>query len=275
MNKDIKLICPICGKRLIINENTLKCAQHHTYDIARQGYVNLLPVQNKHSLNPGDTKEALKARRSFLNKGIYLPICSAVTEKAKELLNPVQNPCIADIGCGEGYYLRAVADTVKDAHCIGLDISKDGVKMACSRGRDISWAVATAAHIPIESSCIDLITAMFSLFCDSEFSRILKPGGYVIEVTAATNHLIELKPIIYDRVFEQNKKPCSISDNFLEISCEKHSFDFTLENRELTELLKMTPHFWRIHKERREKLEKLPCLKLTAEYFLRVLQKVK
>lgn len=274
LNKNVKLICPICGKPLLLSDKSLTCAKRHSFDIAKQGYVNLLPVQNKKSLHPGDTKEMLTARRNFLNSGIYKPICNSVTSKTAELLKDTPNPQIVDIGCGEGYYTTAIKGSVSDAGCMGIDISKDAVRMACSRDKDIVWAVATAGCLPVEDNSTNLITAMFSLISKDEYTRILKKGGYIIEVIAGNNHLIELKHIIYDEVYKQDKKPAYISDDFKEISREEQEFTFTLDNAQLKNLLMMTPHLWRIKKENREKLEQTQSLTLTAHYWVRVLKKL-
>lgn len=274
---NLKMTCPICGCALTQNNKTISCKNRHSFDIAKQGYVNLLPVQNKKSLHPGDTKEMLIARRDFLNQGIYTPICNAVTTTAKELLKGATNPQIVDIGCGEGYYTTAIKNAVEsttgECSCLGIDISKDAVRMACSRDKSILWAVATAGCLPVESNSTNLITAMFSLISEKEYSRILKSGGYIIEVIAGNNHLIELKHIIYDEVYKQNKKPANLSDDFTEISRKQQQFSFTLDNTQLKSLLMMTPHLWRIKKENREKLETTESLTLTAHYWIRVLKK--
>lgn len=272
LNNYVKMICPICGKPLTRGEKSFSCVKRHSFDLAKQGYVNLLPVQNKKSLHPGDTKEMLIARREFLNSGIYLPICNAVTEKATALLKSTENPQIVDIGCGEGYYTTAIKNAVESSCCMGIDISKDAVRMACSRDKEIVWAVATAGCLPVADNSTNLITAMFSLISKDEYTRILKKGGYIIEVIAGNNHLIELKHIIYDDVYKQDKKPAYISDEFKEISREEQEFSFTLDNSQLKNLLMMTPHLWRIKKENRERLEQTETL--TAHYWVRVLKKL-
>lgn len=269
------LICPLCGEKLLLNEKSYTCNNKHCFDIARQGYVNLLPVQNKHSLHPGDTKEMLCARREFLNGGTYKPICDSVIEQAHKYLINGHNITLLDVGCGEGYYLKAFKDILKPEGTVGADISKDGVKMACARDRAILWLVATASHLPIEAESVDMLTAMFSLFMEDEYARVLKSGGIAVEVIAANEHLKELKEIIYEEVFEQNKQPCKLkSDKFVVLNCEQRRFEFTLKNAELRNLLMMTPHFWRIKEENREKLLLTEGLKLTANYFVRTLRKI-
>lgn len=265
------LICPLCGEPLHVSGGSLLCPVRHTYDIARQGYVNLLPVQQKHSLAPGDTPEMLAARRAFLNEGLYAPICSDVTEAIRQYAPDMK--MLVDIGCGEGYYTAAFGRQFPDANVIGADIAKTAVKMACSRSKAITWITATASHLPIADHSTDVITAMFSLVCEEEFARILRDGGIVVEVTAGTNHLIELKHIIYDDVFEQHKRPKPPQNFLREIACTLHTFPLTLNNVQLVHLLQMTPHTLRVKPEKRAQLESTQQLTLTVEYFVRVMEK--
>lgn len=271
MKDTIHLICPICGQDLHQEDKRLLCPHSHSFDIARQGYINLLPVQQKHSLNPGDTKEMLLARRRFLDKGYYAPISRHVTEAFRQYL-PTQQPVIADIGCGEGYYTAAIQQAC-GADMIGLDIAKDGVRMACSRDKNIVWLVATAAKLPIATASLDGLSAMFALFLPDEYARVVKKGGCVTEVTVGSDHLRELKAIIYEDVFEQHKHPSPCGDSFKEVLCTEERFSLTLPQEDLQSLLLMTPHFWRIRKEHREQLAQTDSLTLTVHYWLRVLQR--
>ncbi len=266
------LLCPICKINLRKENKSYKCENNHCFDIARQGYLNLLPVQNKHSINPGDTREMLIARREFLNNNNYVPICSAVKKLSENLIS--KNSVIADIGCGEGYYLNELYKTLTPKTTIGIDISKDAVKMACSYNKKINWIVATASCLPVKNESVDLITAMFSLFMEDEFYRILKKDGYIIEVRVANEHLIELKEIIYETVFKQDKKPCQVSNKFETVSLEKHSYKLNLDNKNLCNLLKMTPHFWRIKETKKLLLESKDHLTVTVAFWVRVLKKI-
>ncbi len=265
------LVCPICGQDLVQSGGSLVCPEKHTYDIARQGYVNLLPVQQKHSLSPGDTCEMLCARKRFLNEGHYSPICADVVKALGEI--PGEVSALADVGCGEGYYTAEFLRRFPAAHIIGADISKAAVKMAASRTKDISWITATASHLPIADNSLDGITAMFSLVCEEEFARVLRSGGRVIEVTAGTDHLIELKRIIYDDVFEQYKHPKDTQGFLNEISCELKKFRISLNGEQLSELLLMTPHTMRVRPENRARIEAQSSLELTVEYYIRILCK--
>ncbi|MBQ9460399.1 MAG: methyltransferase domain-containing protein [Clostridia bacterium] len=267
---DIKLKCPVCGRELTDNGKTLSCEKNHSFDRARQGYVNLLPVQFKHSLDPGDTAEMLKARRRFLDSGKYEPICRSVLQAMRKFAP--ENPKVLDIGCGEGYYTSKLKDEFPGEY-MGIDISKDGARMACSRDKDIFFIVATASHIPVADNQFDCLCAMFSLLLPEEYARVLKQNGCVVEVTVGNDHLKELKNIIYDEVFFKNKHYSDCTGFFDEVQRSEYRYRITLDNAALKDLLLMTPHFWRIRKERREQLEATDSLTLTVDYWVRVLKK--
>ncbi len=270
MYESFSLICPICGQALKADGKSLLCRKNHCFDIAKQGYVNLLPVQNKHSLSPGDTKEMLLARRRFLDSGMYEPICQDVIKAFKKYLP--HGAVIADIGCGEGYYTSHIKTACR-AECIGIDIAKEGVRMACSRNKSILWAVATASNLPIADASLDGLCAMFSLLLPEEYARVLKKGGIVTEVTVGSDHLRELKEIIYNEVFVQHKHPSPCPAQFTETLCREQQYKVTLDRSQLTDLVMMTPHFWRIKRERRDALMQTDHLTLTVHYWLRILKK--
>ena len=105
----MNLCCPICKEQLNLVDRQYLCPNRHSFDIARQGYVNLLTVQQKHSLNPGDTREQVLSRREFLEAGFYAPIAETLVQTAKELGIFGQ---ILDVGCGEGYYSARLAEAL-------------------------------------------------------------------------------------------------------------------------------------------------------------------
>ena len=98
------LMCPVCRQVLQLHDRTWRCASNHSYDVAKQGYVNLHVVQHKHSKNPGDTPASVQARRAFLSAGHYAPLQQAVVQKLRELR--IEN--LLDLVCGEGYYTAAM-----------------------------------------------------------------------------------------------------------------------------------------------------------------------
>ena len=165
----MNLICPICEKTLCRQDRSLVCPENHSFDIARQGYVNLLPVQRRHSAHPGDTKEQVLSRRAFLDTGIYAPILEAVTEAARRWGASGE---MLDVGCGEGYYGAGLSKAL-GLPLTGVDISKEAVRWAAGRYKGPNWLCATAAHLPVKDGSVGLLTSLFALTLEGEFHRVL------------------------------------------------------------------------------------------------------
>ncbi len=265
----MELICPLCGNQLNRAERAMVCRNRHSFDIARQGYVNLLTVQQKHSLNPGDTREQVLSRREFLEAGFYAPIVEALIKEATELR--LTGP-ILDVGCGEGYYSSRLAHAL-DADLTGLDISKEAVRCAAAKYKDASWLCATAAHIPVADGSAQLLTSLFALTLPQEFSRVLGENGYYFQVLAAQDHLLSLKSIIYPELKLREKDSVPTLPGFTLVKSRPIRFDFTVEGQQVQNLFSMTPHVFRIGKEGAEKLRNTKILTDTASCVLNVYKK--
>ena len=141
LDAEITLTCPLCKKQLIKSGSQLNCETGHTFDVAKQGYVNLLPAQQKKSREPGDSKEMISARQRFLNHGIYQPVSEKLNEILAGLLADKHPATVLDAGCGEGYYLNRFTEYYKHASpesnisCLGLDISKPAIIAAAKRNK--------------------------------------------------------------------------------------------------------------------------------------------
>ena len=262
----MELLCPICAAPLRQTDRTFRCAAGHSFDTARQGYIHLLPVQNKRSLNPGDTREQVLSRRAFLEAGFYAPIAEALCAAAREL--GCAGP-ILDVGCGEGYYSTRVAQSLA-APLTGLDISKEAVRCAAAKYKGKLWMCATAAHIPVEDGAAQLLTSLFALTLPEEFARVLKPGGYYFQVLAAEDHLLGLKGIIYDSLHHKEKDTVPQLPGFQLVKSIPIRFDFTVEGAQVQNLFSMTPHVFRIGKDGAERLKHTQKLTDTASCVLNV-----
>lgn len=266
----MNLLCPICGCQLNPQGKRYVCPKNHSFDMARQGYVNLLAVQQKHSLNPGDTREQVLSRREFLEAGYYAPIANTLIETAKELGLSGQ---ILDVGCGEGWYSAQLADAL-DAELTGLDISKEAVRCAAAKYKGKQWLCATAAHIPVEEGSVDLLTSLFALTLPEEFRRVLKPEGYYFQVLAAEDHLLGLKGIIYDSLTFKEKDTVPELPGFERVKSVPIRFTFTVEEQQIQNLFSMTPHVFRIGKDGAERLRNTKTLTDTASCVLNVFRRV-
>ena len=265
----MNLLCPICGEKLNREDKRFTCPNRHSFDIARQGYVHLLPVQQKHSLNPGDTRAQVLSRREFLEAGHYGPIASALIQAAKELSVSGQ---ILDVGCGEGYYSAQLADAL-NMPLTGLDISKEAVRCAAAKYKGKQWLCATAAHIPVEDESVSLLTSLFALTLPEEFRRVLEPNGYFFQVLAAEYHLLGLKSIIYDKLNFKEKNTVPELPGFQLVKSVPIRFSFAVEGQQVQNLFSMTPHVFRIGKEGAERLRKTEKLTDTASCVLNVFRR--
>lgn len=258
------LRCPLCARALTKQDRVYMCPSGHSFDVARQGYVNLLPVQQKRSLQPGDTKEQVLSRRAFLDAGFYAPIAQALCDLATR--HGCTGP-ILDIGCGEGYYSTRLAAAL-DAELIGLDISKEAVRWAAGRHKDALWLCASAAHLPIEDGSVGLVTSLFALTMPEEFRRVLRPDGAFIQVLAAEDHLLGLKSVIYPTLTHKEKQTVPQVPGFRLLESKPVRFTFTVEGEQVQNLLSMTPHVYRIGKEGAERLRRTETLTDTVSCVL-------
>ncbi len=265
----MNLVCPICGLELNKRAGQYVCPNSHSFDVARQGYVNLLTVQQKHSLNPGDTREQVLSRREFLEAGYYAPIAQALIDTAREL---DLRGRILDVGCGEGYYSSRLAQAM-EMDLTGLDISKEAVRCAAAKYKNAQWLCATAAHIPAEEQSVDLMTSLFALTLPEEFARVLKKGGYYFQVLAAQDHLLGLKSIIYDRLAFREKDTVPELPGFTRVRSVPIRFSFTVEGQQVRNLFSMTPHVFRIGKAGAQRLAQCDTLTDTASCVLNVFRR--
>ncbi len=201
------LACPLDGDPLERQDGAWRCPAGHSFDIARQGYVHLLPVQNKRSRDPGDSKEMVAARRRFLEAGHYRPIAEAVSRAVLAGAPAGGTLRCLDAGCGEGFYLRELASVATESEkaqgeaptlsLLGVDISKWAVLAAAKREKAATWVVGTNAHLPVQAQSLDRVLCLFGFPVYPEFARVLKPGGELLLVEAGPDHLRELREIIY------------------------------------------------------------------------------
>lgn len=260
------LICPICSSTLTREEGRFACPENHSFDIARQGYVNLLTVQQRHSAHPGDTKEQVLCRREFLEGGFYAPIVDALIAAAKKF--GASGP-VLDVGCGEGYYSTRLSEAM-GAELTGLDISKDAVRYASGKYKDAQWLCATAARIPVPDGSAGLLTSLFAITLPEEFHRVLVENGLFFQVLAAQDHLLGLKKIIYDALIFREKDTVPELPGFALLESIPIRFSFTVKGQQVRNLFAMTPHLFRVGKAGAERLRNTETLTDTASCVLNV-----
>ena len=254
-------LCPICARPLSAQDKSLVCERRHQFDLAKEGYVNLLPVQNKKSKNPGDNKEMMQARREFLDQGFYQSLSDKVNSIAQQALIAVNTPTILDLGCGEGYYTHRLAQavaTLNDANTTpqiaGLDISKSAIRYAAKRYKTISFCVASAYNTPFADASQDLVTRIYAPSQDAELARIIKVGGYLLTVTPAAEHLFELKQKIYQTP-EKHDMTIEEIAGFEVVEQQRLTEEITMtQAKDSKNLLEMTPLAWKMNDEQKAQL---------------------
>lgn len=263
------LACPLDGAPLRRTGVSWHCANGHTFDIASQGYTHLLPVQNKRSRDPGDSKEMVAARRRFLNGGAYQQIAAAVSQAALADLPPTRIAACLDAGCGEGYYLRQLAAAAPEAQSLallGLDISKWAVLSAAKQDKRLSWVVGSNANLPVLPGTLDRLLCMFGFPVYGEFARVLKPGGMLLQVDAGPDHLRELREIIYPSLKPEREGDSAAPTGFSQHATDTVRYTLALSSTEqIADLLTMTPHLYRASAEGRARAEALTELTVTVE----------
>lgn len=255
------LICPFDGLPLQQENNRWFCPNNHSFDVAKQGYINLLPVQNKRSKEPGDSKQMVAARREFLDLGHYRIISETLAEIIDKNNSAGSISCL-DAGCGEGYYLHSLTELLSQPlYAVGVDISKWAVQAACRRNQQITWLVASNAGLPIESSGLDFVFCLFGFPVYEEFRRVLKPQGKLIMVDPSEQHLYSLRKILYPNIQPKEKITKPAPQGFSQLDCVSITHDFTLSNaKAIEQLALMTPHWFKSSKDGRERLLQLKSL---------------
>lgn len=244
------LACPLCQAPLSRLDNGVVCPAGHRFDRARQGYLNLLPVQHKNSRDPGDDAQMVQARRDFLQAGHYQPLRDAVLQ----LLAPLNAQSLLDIGCGEGWYTGAFTQITEDV--IGLDIARPAIRLAAKRHPGITWLVGSGALLPIADGSIDIVSNLFTQLHVAEMLRVLKPGGHVLVVTPAADHLWSIREQLFDdvRAHDPDKFHAEFEEHFELQSQQEMRFTLELDQSALHQLLLMTPYAWKAKPEKRDTL---------------------
>jgi 23S rRNA (guanine745-N1)-methyltransferase len=177
------------------DEQRLVCAKGHSFDVARSGYVNLLQPQERRSKNPGDTAEAVAARRRLHDRGVTEPLLRGIAGMIRARIDDV----VGDAGCGDGFYLGTLAREVGfDGH--GIDISIPAVEAAARRYPECEWIVGNADRfLPYADGCFSCLMSITARMNAPEFRRVLRKDGQLLVALPASDDLIELRGVGRDR----------------------------------------------------------------------------
>lgn len=270
----MQFTCPIDGAALSSAGNTLRCPAGHSFDLAKEGYCNLLLVQQKASLDPGDNNEMVAARRRFLAGGSFAPIADRLIALMASLPASAART-VLDAGCGEGYYLGRLQAARPDADYAGVDISKWAVRAAAKSYRAISWAVASNKSLPVADHSVRALLCLFGFPFWKSFRKALAAEGHVLLVDPGPRHLQELRELVYETVNATDVAAIdgAYAEGFSLVCEETLSFGISVEsNQALRDLLAMTPHGYRMNEAARERIARVEQLNTTVEVVFRILR---
>ena len=267
------LRCPICRAPMHMRtegSNSLVCAgaRIHCYDLSSSGYVNLCPPSQS---GGGDSKQAVRARSEFLNKGFYEAVAVEVAGMCEKWGN--KEMMLVDAGCGEGYYTSFVCK--KGFSAFGVDISKfaaDAASKRLSKEIDNGFFFATASvfELPVADCSAGIITNIFAPCEEREFSRVLDNDGILIVAHAGENHLMGLKKSIYSKAYA-NSERADLPAYMTKLDESRVSFNITLtDNAQIMSLFAMTPYYWRTSPEDAEKLSAINELSTEVDIIISV-----
>ncbi len=269
MKSAANYLCPLCQQALTFADKSYRCVNNHSFDQAKQGYVNLLPVQFKHSKAPGDNKEMVLARRAFLDNGFYQPLVDKMLSLYLHYGKTAEP--LLDAGCGEGFYSHQHKNSTNQVY--GVDIAKETIKIAAKRYQDCHFSVGTLSKLSVSDNYFSWVTSVYAPILEEEFTRVLKEKGYLLTVTPAQHHLYELKELIYQKAHEHDVNKTPIKQLTLIVE-ERLSYPMVFDcNKDVLNLLAMTPFAFKASDEVICQLKSRKQFTCQADFILRLYQK--
>jgi 23S rRNA (guanine745-N1)-methyltransferase len=263
----MNLICPHCHTSLEPVAGAVRCARGHSFDVAREGYVNLLTGRQK-SGTKGDTPAMLAARTQFFAGGYYEPLRAFLMDK----ISHIEHATIAEIGCGQGYYIGGIAEhkMCSKSLCLGTDIAKEGIRQAAKNYPNVQFAVAdTNTQVPLPDHSVDVLLDIFAPRNAEEFARVLRPGGHLLVVIPTQKHLAKLRDIQPLLAIQQDKRRAvegGLASYLRPVSHETLTVPLVLDGAAVRDLVEMTPNAWFLTDDQRATLAAVETIKVTAEF---------
>lgn len=246
--------CPHCGEHMTVSATSgLACSGGHSYNIARQGYVNTVtrPVKNEYS------RELFLSRKKMIESGLFDPLL----EHLATYLETPSSPCyLLDAGCGEGTPLARLAKGISPLYqTVGMDISKEGIRLAAANYKNSVWVVGDLAHVPLVSQRIDVIFNLLSPANYEEFHRLLTPEGMVLKVVPNSSYLKEIRTLFYGKnlkEYHNNEVTALFQSAFPVVTSTSLTYSFVIPPERLSDMLTMTPLTWKIPPEDLERVKR-------------------
>jgi 23S rRNA (guanine745-N1)-methyltransferase len=257
------LRCPTCGAGLMAVERVLRCPGGHSHDVARQGYVTLLPARRRLPL--ADSAAMVAARDAFLRAGHYAPIAEAVAAAGRAAVDvPIRRSgCVVDLGAGPGHYLAAMLEALAGWRGLALDASRPAIRRALrAHPRIAAVACDVWQPLPLADAAADLALNVFAPRDGGEIARILRPHGALVVVTPAPDHLRELRTTVGMLGVDAGKRTrlhARLSPHLESVVQRGVDFDMALAHADVQALMAMGPSAHHVTPEQvSERLRRIP-----------------
>lgn len=258
------LVCPVCGDVLQLGGpqmRSLVCSVGHSFDLAKQGYVNLYrgkPINEY-------TKESFQERQVILQRGMYAhlleEICSFLRKTLESGMDSVEKKVLVDAGCGEGYYTREIAQQFDHLQLYGTDLSRDSIQLAAGTANgmgagpaEIKWFVSDISKLPVADGSVDYVLDIFTSANYQEFQRVLGEEGYLIKIIPGEGHVKELreaaKDQLYHKEYKERKGAAVFAEQFELVEQKIVSRTFSVSPEERDIFIRMTPLLFAVDKSK-------------------------
>jgi 23S rRNA (guanine745-N1)-methyltransferase len=243
------LLCPVCAGPLTDGDGSARCAEGHSFDYARSGYLNLTRQAGGRA-RVGDTAAMVRARAELLASGHYDRLAAAVADAA------IDRGVVAEVGSGTGHYLAAAVERMRerggDPECaFGFDLSKAAVDHAARRHPDMRFVVADVeASIPLQGSSADVVLSVFAPRPGPELARVTRPGGELVAAFATPRHLERLRDrwglmgVREDKLEQLTKR---LEPWFEAVSADAVEYEVELAEDDARRTVLMGPNAWHDH----------------------------
>ncbi|WP_227793635.1 putative RNA methyltransferase [Paenibacillus guangzhouensis] len=265
-------ICPLCKKQMqLINLQSLVCSNQHCFDIAKQGYINLL----SRASNAKYDKKIFEYRRVIIKSGLFNPLHAAVSGFIMSQLQHNEPVSILDVGCGEGSHLNNIQIEITQKKpnpllAVGMDISKEGIGFAAAGYSNAIWCVADIANCPFANQQFKFILNILSPANYSEFQRLITDNGLMIKIVPEQKYLKELRDIFYEgsdkQVYSNSLTISHFKEQFKLLDVESIRYQVNLSEALIEPLLGMTPLSWGTSEERIEKILQMNLKQITMDF---------
>lgn len=275
------LLCPVCQTDLIRSGATFRCTHSHAFDVARQGYVNLLLAKPRG--DSGDSKEMLQARQRFLASGYYQRLSEAINQQIWRYLQNRSTGRVLDVGCGEGYYLGRLKQFLEsdlsqsDCDYVGIDISKEAVRLAATGNKGILFAAMDSNEkILLANGSVAVLLNIFAPRHAAEFARVLARDGLLLSVIPGPDHLIELRTAFGLLSIEKEKQQKVVeqfADGFEFVDSQTVQYELSLGKQDIVNLVSMMPSYRHLSAQMMATIKQQERLQVTAEFRLLMFEK--